>query len=284
MDRNEMLKQIQAIDNLPTLPHIALAVNRMLQDEESPMEQLAAMLEKDQSLVLKLLRLVNSSFFGFKSKVKSVRHAVTLLGYNTVQNAVITVSVIDTLSLKNELKGFDIAQFWEHAIHVAVLSKHLAAKTRVAPAEEAFTAGLLHDIGKVVLANFFPDVLIQVLQTVDAKALTFAGAEQTLEMVPHSLVGSHLAQRWMLPESLVATIKWHHSGIQRASQSVLAALVDISDTIAHIMAGENGYHLKLESLDASVKTPLVTFFQADPQWFREVKTEMRQACDFFKQG
>lgn len=284
MNRSEMLRKIQSIDNLPTLPHIALTVNRMLQDEESPMEQLVAVLEKDQSLVVKLLRLVNSSFFGFKSKVQSVRHAVTLLGFNTVQNAVITISVMDTLKLKHDLKGFEVDLFWQHAVHVAVLSKHLAAKTRAAPAEEVFTAGLLHDIGKVVLVNFFPEQLTAVLEKVQKEGVRFAVAEQGLEIASHSQVGSVLAQRWMLPEPLVNTIKWHHSGIQRSAQSVPAAIVEISDTIVQIMAGAPGYALKLDGLADAIKVPLVAYFKSDPQWYQTVKGEMNRACDFFKQA
>lgn len=284
MQRNEMLKRIQTIDNLPTLPHIALAVNRMLQDYESPMERLVEILEKDQTLVSKLLRLVNSSFFGFKSKVNSLRHAVTLLGYSTVQNAVITVSVIDTLALKNELKGFDITQFWEHSIHVAVLSKFLAMKTRVAPPEDAFTAGLLHDIGKVVLANFFPDALVRILDTIAARQLTFYDAEQDLDLLSHSLIGGHLAQRWMLPETMVASIKSHHVPAKRGPHCALAALVSVSGNIVHMMAGDLGYVLKLDDLPDEVRSAMLAYMKTDNAWFRDVKKDMNQACNFFKQG
>ena len=82
-------------------------------------------------------------------------------GMDTVQNAVVTVSVIDALKMKTNLKGFDISTFWSHAIGVAVMCRHLAIRTKFAPAEEAFTAGLLHDIGKVVLVNNFPEIFVR---------------------------------------------------------------------------------------------------------------------------
>jgi HD-like signal output (HDOD) protein len=149
-----MVAKIEKINNLPTLPSIALAVNKRLKDYDAPMEDLVALLEKDQSMVMKILRLVNSSFFGLKSTVKSVGHAVTLLGYNTVQNAVVTVSVIESLTLKNKIQDFEIDDFWKHSISVAVMSKFIAAHTRLASPEDAFTSGLLHDIGKIIWANF----------------------------------------------------------------------------------------------------------------------------------
>ena len=194
MDHSRMLKEIRGIQNLPTLPSIAMAVNQMLKDYEAPMDRLVGLLEKDQAMVMKILRLVNSSFFGFKSKVQSVRHAVTLLGYNTVQNAVVMVSVVDALSLKKELKGFDIERFWQHAVSVAVMGKYIASKTKVASPEDAFTAGLLHDIGKVVLANFYPGVLLKIIETSAAEKKTFCGAEQGLGLPSHSLIGGILAK------------------------------------------------------------------------------------------
>ena len=156
MNREQMMKKVSSLTSLPTLPVVAMELNRMLQDMETPIERLVELLERDQSLVMKILRLVNSSFFGLKNRVTSLRHAVTLLGYSTVQSAVVTISVIDGLKVKHEIPGFDIGVFWTHAIAVAVMTRQLAERTRLTQADEAFTAGLLHDVGKIVLVNHFP--------------------------------------------------------------------------------------------------------------------------------
>lgn len=284
MTRNDLLKKIEGISSLPTLPVVVMEINRVLQDYDSSVQRLVELLEKDQSLVLKILRLVNSSFFGFKSKVSSLRHAVTLLGYNAIQSAVVSIAVIDTLSMENRLKGFEIDQFWEHSVRVAVLSKYLAVKTRLAPAEDAFTAGLLHDIGKVILANFFPEILVPIINAMQNSALPFSDAEKAQDVVPHGHIGGILAHKWMLPETLVKAIRYHHSGAERTPQPQLTVLVNLSDALAHKMAGENQYQLNMDNLSTQGKKSMMQFLTADTTWYKEVIIEMQEATSFFKRG
>lgn len=286
MNRSQLLKKMQSINNLPTIPIIALEVNRLLKDFESPVDELVQLLEKDQSLVVKILRLVNSSFYGFKSKVKSLRHSVTLLGYNTVRNAVVTVTVIDALSLKKELKGFEIGAFWRHSIQVAAMSRYLAAKTRLAACEDAFTAGLLHDIGKVVLASFFSDELARILSTAADQQTTFFDAEHKLDCTPHTLIGSYLAQRWMLPEDLANSIQYHHSDVNRSSQSQLIALVNIGNRLVHMMAGDAGYSLNPDHQQEGESSlhAIMNCMKNETNWLPQVKKDMDAACEFFSKG
>jgi HD-like signal output (HDOD) protein len=283
MDRSQIVAKIENVKNLPTLPSIALAVNKLLKDYDSPMEDLVALLEKDQSMVMKILRLVNSSFFGFKSKVKSVGHAVTLMGYNTIQNAVITVSVIEALTLKNKIDRFEIDDFWRHSIRVAVMSKFIAMHTKLSSPEDAFTSGLLHDIGKIIWANFFPDELVCILQEVGKNNVTFIDAEKALDLPTHSILGSVLATHWMLPAAMVESIKYHHSGKNGMSNGHLKDVVRLSDRIVHMMEGDNGHHLELESFDRDVQDPAIKFFQNNPDWLKTISGEMTKACEFLEQ-
>ncbi|RJQ80080.1 MAG: HDOD domain-containing protein [Desulfobacteraceae bacterium] len=284
MNRDQVLKKMRSINNLPTLPIIALEVNRLLQDFDSPLEQLVDLLSKDQSLVLKILRLVNSSFYGFKSKVKSVGHAVTLLGYNTVRNAVITVTVIDTLALKKELPEFKIEAFWKHAIQVAVLSRYLGVKTRLALPEDAFTAGLLHDIGKVVLADFFPAELIAILRAAGQDGLAFYDAELKLCSCPHNLIGAYLAQQWMLPETLNQAIQYHHSASEQASRSSLVVVVNTANNLAHMMNGEKGYQLQLDRKPEVIRAVIAEALKSGVNWYSEVKKEVDAVWSFLNKG
>jgi putative nucleotidyltransferase with HDIG domain len=284
MNRQQMIKKVESLSTLPTLPVVAMELNRMLQDAETPIEQLVELLERDQSMALKILRLVNSSFFGFKSRVTSLRHAVTLLGYSTVQSAVVTVSVIDALKMKIGLKQFDISTFWSHSIAVAVMGRHLATRTKLVPAEEAFTAGLLHDIGKVVLVKEFPEIFVRILETRAADRVTFYEAERALDSWPHTRIGSHLAKRWMLPAVLVDTIHHHHYRAGSAADSPMANLIGVADILANIMEGNPGYRLEGENLPPSIKDPMVRVLKDSANWFPEVKTEIVNAGNFFRQG
>lgn len=287
MNRDQLLKKMKSINNLPTLPTIALEVNRLLQDCDTPIDQLTALIEKDQSLVVKILRLVNSSFYGFRSRVNNMRHAVTLLGFNTVRNAVVTVSIIDTLNLGKALKGFDIDGFWRHAIQVAVISRYIAAKSRLAPSEDAFTAGLVHDMGKVILASFFQEDLARIVEEMNNNPkLTFVEAEEKLDSCPHNLVGSYLAQRWLLPDALIKTIQYHHSRVDRSSQTRLISIVDVGNRLAHMMKGDPGYRLRPETLQENENDTLaiVNCLKDQNDWLPALKKEMDAASHFFIKG
>ncbi len=286
MPRAQMQKKMASINNLPTLPVIVMQVNQLLKDFESPVNPLVELLEKDQSLVSKILRLVNSSFYGFKSKVNSVRHAVTLLGYNTVRNAIVTISVIESLDIKSGLKSFNIDSFWQHSIHVAVMSRFIATQSGLADPEEAFTAGLLHDMGKVVLAGFFKDELSRILELAGDRKTTFIAAEEKLQMCPHSMVGSLLAQRWSLPDPFIKAIQYHHSAVDRSEQIKLIGVVDAGNRIVHMMAGDNGYRLAPEPGQAVKEDllPILTCLQSRQEWLPGIKKEMADACNFFNKG
>lgn len=285
MDYSQALKKVQSIQNLPPLPTIALEVNRLLQDMETAVDQLVQLIEKDQALVMKLLKLVNSSFYGFKNKVNNLRHAVTLMGYNTIQNAVVALSVMEALKFDNHLKNFKVDDFWQHAIRVAVMSRYLAARTRLVPVEEAFTAGLIHDIGKVVLVNYFPRELVAVLLEMNTAGESFCQAETRLAVCPHSLLGSYLAQRWMLPQSLVYAIYGHH-GIEGdiGDHHALIAAVGLANTLVHMMDEDAGYHLPTEQQDDKTTRLMMEVLRGDDQWWPDVKKGMDVACSFFEQG
>ncbi len=281
LNRNQVIKKLQSVNNLPTLPIVAMKLNKLLHDDDSPMEDLLELMKKDQSLVMKIMRLVNSSFFGFKNRVNSLRHAVTLLGYSTVQNAVVTVSVIDQLKLQKKLDGFDVSEFWKHSIRVAVMCKYLSAKIRLAPQDDAFTAGLLHDIGKVILASNFPDDFVSILNAMQNQGLTFSQAEQQLGSCQHPVVGGYLAKRWMLPEVLVNAIQYHHAAGHSQNHSQLIALVAFSDSLVNLMGGDLNHQLPIEKLPEETRQIISQVLKTTPDWYTDIKKDMAAASDFF---
>jgi HD-like signal output (HDOD) protein len=280
MKRHQMQQLINKIEDLPTLPAVAMAVNRMLQDVNAPIEKMVSMLEKDPSLALKLLRLVNSSFYGFKSRITSLRHAVTLMGYSTVQNAVVTISVIDCLKIGSALNGFKASQFWIHSIGVAVLCRYLAARTKLAEPDEAFTAGLVHDIGKIVLVNHFTHEFAILMEKVSADETTFYASEKHCDTYPHNLIGGHLARRWMLPEALQTAIRHHHGSQDQAASMSLAHLVAVADTLINVIDSTPGHQFKRENLPAPIREPVFDALQRRASWFPQLKEEVAAACDF----
>jgi putative nucleotidyltransferase with HDIG domain len=230
----DMMRYMETIQELPTLSAVAMRVNGMLQEMNTTARELSEVIEKDQSMVSKLLRLANSSFFGFSSRVSNVAHAVMILGFNSVLNAVLSMSVIDSLAFpKNKQNGMDLTAFWRHAISVAVVSRHLRQASGGHRHENAFTAGIIHDIGKVVMARYFSDRFGRVCQTMGTEKSTFQEAEKSHFPMGHGAVGAFLVRCWNLPDDLSAVVAQHHQPEIMSRANDLVLVVHAADAIVN---------------------------------------------------
>ena len=126
MDEQQFLTKLDRIKDIPTLPIIVLELNKLLRDPDTSIKTVCDTIEKDQAITLKILKLVNSAFYGFQSKISDLRNAVALLGYNAVRNAIVSLSVINSFPKRVTLMDFDISVFWKHSLAVAVTSKNIA--------------------------------------------------------------------------------------------------------------------------------------------------------------
>ncbi|MCK5417517.1 MAG: HDOD domain-containing protein, partial [Desulfobacterales bacterium] len=199
MDAQLILKKIDRIEDIPTLPTIVFELNKYLQDPDTSIKTVCDTIEKDQAITLKILKLVNSAFYGFKNKISDLRNAIVLLGYNSVRNAIVSLSIINTFSKRLALMDFDISQFWKHSLAVAVTSKNIAQLSKKESPDNCFVGGLLHDTGKVILAQYFPDLFEKVWITLQNEHLSFYEAEQKELPIDHTKIGAHLASKWQLP-------------------------------------------------------------------------------------
>lgn len=284
MNHKQILYKLDHARNLPTLPTIALKINEMLKDYEVSIDQLTNVIEKDQAIVIKLLKLVNSAFFGFKSEIKNIPHAVTLMGYNTLRNAVITVSVIDAFKVQDKVKGFDIKQFWIHSIQVAVYSKYLSEDSKLMPAEEAFTFGLLHDIGKMVQLIIFPDLCQKILSEIETKKISYYNAEKELATMSHARIGAYLAKKWFLPQDLEDVLKYHHNIKEENSNRNQMIIVHVADMIVNTLNGSKCPDHQLCNLNPEIKSTLLNTLKRMPTWCPNAEDEIKTACQFFMEG
>lgn len=281
MDSKTMMKKLERIEDLPTLPAILFEVNRLLEDINTSAKVLSNAIEKDQSMVVKILKLVNSAFYGFRSTVSDISNAVVLLGFNTVRNAVISVSIIKAFSGKNELKGFDITEFWKHSIAVAVTSKRLAEKCRVEAPDNCFVAGLLHDIGKLILSQYFQDLFTRVWITAQKENLTFYEAEKKDISLKHPKIGSFLAKRWQFPDHLVDAIKCHHAVRKNVSNYELLLIVYGADIIVNHCAMEPEKSIDISTVHPDAVEMLGSHMENTNEWYDKLKAEIESAFDFF---
>ncbi len=274
MDSNAFFRRLDAISDIPTLPEIALKVNGLLQDEDISIRKLGGIIEKDQAIVIKILRLVNSSFYQFKSKIESIPRAMVVLGLNTISNAVLSVSVINVFPDTESDNGLDIKEFWRHSIAVAVVSKHLGTKTLLESPDECFIAGLLHDIGKVVLAQHFVDLFAQISTLIEEEGLTFLEAERKVAPVNHAQIGGHLAQRWQLPGALADAIKYHHALSRFGSNLNLSMIVHVANIVVNTCRPESDFKLTYSGMYPDAVEAMAAQFETVSEWFPELIPEI----------
>ncbi|TWT41047.1 Sensor protein ZraS [Phycisphaerae bacterium RAS1] len=239
------------LDDLPTLAPIAVRLLSLTLSADSGARDLADALRADQSLTAKLLACANSAAAGASHRVDTVDRAVTLLGFAAVRNIVLAVKVFECFSpAEGGSGGFSRLEFWKHALAVASAAKRLAAARRelgVDP-EDAFVAGLLHDIGKVALDAVFPKAYARVVMHNEQERGDIADFERSILGADHTVAGRRLAERWGLPAHLRDVIWAHHLSVEMLPRSVarpaLISLVHLADVMArenHI--GFSGNHL-----------------------------------------
>ncbi|PIE19337.1 MAG: hypothetical protein CSA65_02865 [Proteobacteria bacterium] len=235
MGKLELDLLLARVDHLPTLPTVALSVGRLVEDPASDSRVIADTLKADQALTARVLALVNSAHYAIPGGVADVRRAISYLGFNTVYQLVITVSVFDALA---EVPGtaFDLKALWRHSLGVAIVAEGAARQIGHPSPEDLFSAGLLHDIGKVALAKIAQDKLSEVVRTAIESGISFRESELTHGLPCHDQLGRRLAERWRLPGTVVAGIGHHH----RLTDAALAVLPPSLRVVPDVVALGDG--------------------------------------------
>ena len=226
----------QKIHLLPSLPTIVMELLATMERENVDVGDLTDKIAKDQALTAKTLRLANSSFYGMTRQITTIHDAITLLGFRTVRNLATTSALIGLFDQTKDAH-FDVAPFWRHALACAVCARELAPHLKVDP-DQAYAAGLLHDVGRLVLVTQFQpqyESTMAYRATHDCRLLE---AEQTALGLTHALVGELVARQWKLPQVIELAIAGHHapsiSEMPAATFVVMAA-----DIIAHALDFSN---------------------------------------------
>ena len=281
MDAQTFLKGLDNIPDLPTLPNIVLKVNNLLKDHDSSIKELGKAIETDQAMVTKILRLVNSTFYGFRSKIRNIPHAIIILGFNNVRNALVSVSIIKSFSEKKGFEGFEIKDFWKHSIAVAVISKYLSEESKLDSPDDCFVAGLLHDIGKVVLSQYFTELFGLVWKSIQEDGLSFYEAEKELLPANHVQIGAHLAKKWQFPASLIESITYHHDIKKTVSNLDQLVIVHTANTIMNNYEADSNTIPDSSAIEPEAKRIMFRQLETLSEWFPDITTEIESACEFF---
>lgn len=203
------MQKIATLKNLPTLPHILLKLIEACNRDSGDSKELSGIIEKDPSLSIKILRMVNSAYCGLSHRVENIRQAVTILGTNAVRNIAICTSVHEVFNHGKGGADFNLKLFWWHSLKCAVLSRLIAKKSGYSNADEAFLSGLLHDIGRLVLWVNFPEQYAELSEACKDKPHLLLDGETRLG-VTHCEIGAWLLHRWKLPPHMADAILCHH--------------------------------------------------------------------------
>lgn len=234
MHKANIAELVQGVGELVSLPQVFLRINKLVENPDSTTADIAEVVSQDPAFTVRLLRIANSSLYGFSSSIETVSRAVTLIGTSQVRNLALSTSVAGTFAgIPNGLVSMQ--NFWRHSLYCALIARNLAKRTGL-DAEALFTAGLLHDIGELVIFNRLPgqarEVLLMVLDSGDQ--LPVYQAEQQILGFDHAAVGGELARQWGLPPMLTECIAYHHDigQAQRCPQET--ALVHIANILAQL--------------------------------------------------
>ena len=228
--RGRLEAALQNVGQLPTLPLVYSRLQKVLADPRVSARQVSTVIEQDQSLVSKMLRIVNSVYYSFPRKISTVSQAVVILGFNEVKHLALSISILNAFDKSPDNTGFDQVEFWRHCLGVAICSGLLAKKAGAAKCgshEEAFVAGLLHDIGKLVEHQYMHQLFQAVLQKRQAEDLLLYDAEKSCLGFTHEETGEYLIESWKLPLPLVAVTGFHHTPLTKKSNTSLFSLISI---------------------------------------------------------
>jgi putative nucleotidyltransferase with HDIG domain len=212
MNRSEkdMDAILGTIESIPTLPIISQKIMEITGDEDASFKKLVGIVEKDQALAVKILKVANSAFYGLLSKVTSLEHALVVLGTNQVKSVVLGSSVHGFFSDDN--KGpFDRTRFWKHAIICSQVAEFLGKHFKVGKDDSLFLAGLIHDVGKVILDKYFHEEFLQIMDHVSSAGTTFSEAESQVLGTTHYQVAAKLLKQWKFPDMVIRQVLYHHA-------------------------------------------------------------------------
>lgn len=221
--------------DLPPLPAVVTRIMTTINKPTTSAEELSRLISLDQGLSSKILRIVNSAYYGFPKRISTVTHAVVILGFNTVRNLVLGVSAFGMLPQKGGAAGLNRSKFWEHSVATAVAASVLTRRqlpTNRTAIEEAFIAGILHDIGKLFLDCYFPVQLAVCMAFAGREQITLIEAERRVLDIDHTTVGRKIADHWNFPPMLSAAIGAHHAPVPDTDQFEMAALILAADWLA----------------------------------------------------
>lgn len=219
---------LKRVKDIPSLPQFVIETLKQLDDPRSSASDVAAKLSKDEGLVVRVLRLANSAYYGLSRRITGVADAISFLGFKTSKSVVLAASVYKFMDSAFTGYSLDRGELWRHSQAVGMTSRFLCEKLKIGDAEEAYIGGMIHDLGKIVLNDYVRFGYSIILRLVEEDKVPFCEAERQVLGFDHAQVGGLVMEQWNLPESYAYITTYHHTPWDLpAEQSAFQPVVDI---------------------------------------------------------
>lgn len=273
MEIQALRSQIERIDTLPTIPSVLRKLLSIIEKPKISLNEIGNFISNDPVLTSRILKVVNSPVYGFPGRISSISQALILLGLNVVRGMLLGVSVFE--AMQKAMVGL-----WEHSVGCAITARLIAKNKGLSEPEEVSVAGLLHDIGKVVLSLKFPEEYGKIMADAEAKDIFILEAEKNHFTISHADAGAWMASKWNFPKSLVEVIEYHHKPHLSKNAPMHAAIVHLSD----ILVKAKGFGFAGDNIIPAVNPSawqLLDISDADlKDIIKEMEDSMGQAEDF----
>ncbi|PID79735.1 HD family phosphohydrolase [bacterium DOLZORAL124_64_63] len=233
--QTQLQKIIMSTRDLPAMPEVASKVLELSSDPNTSAQMLQQVIADDQAMTARILKIANSAMYSCSRKIKTLTEAIVMLGFNSIRSLVVTSAARNLYSTRNSRSGLKERLLWEHSVGAGFACRLLAQKRVPALVEEAFLAGLMHDIGKLVLNLHVPERFDEIVQTVYNQGLPFHETEQRTLGFSHAEVGALLINKWKLSPALEDVIRNHHNPEALSPDNQLLLYLDLANKICRQM-------------------------------------------------
>ena len=272
--------------DLPSLPEVVTKVTQLVQDPKSSAEDLGKVISHDSGLTSRVLKLVNSAYYGFPKQISSIQHAIMILGFTTIKGLVLSSSIFKIFSPKNNLvNNLDYKQFWKHSLLTAIASKKLYADMFFEDDDNIFSAAILHDIGKLILDQYDHNNYMNVIKNTPDQiyANQVLEAEQKYCEVTHPYIGHIVASGWNLPPVLADVIKYHHAPLESEEHEKITTVVYFANIISQLVLDKGEF--SMEAFDEEIVSHMGLDEEDLSNFFLKIQeeaTELEDLESFFK--
>ena len=231
--KGEALKKkiLRSVKDLPPMPQTVIKAREIMADPNSDFKSLADLFETDQSIATKVLKLANSPYYGMGGRVSSIQHASVVLGHKALGELITMGGTSSLLGKRLDGYGLDAGALWKHSLAVAFGAKKIAEMKEPPLINDAFTAGLIHDAGKLILDRYIAERWQMIEDFMGSEGVTFLDAEKSVLELDHSEAAFEVCRVWNIPKTLTTAIRYHHHPV-RSHENMLAYIIHIADVIA----------------------------------------------------